>query len=84
MAYERVTVTVDPTAKECVWKNLASGVCLRYVKHLEIRSSPIVTDGKPKCTLDLVAGLLLAALRRHQLLSFRYVLSFSSRALLIV
>jgi hypothetical protein len=75
MAYERIVVNVSPTRKESVWKNLASGVCLRYVKHLEIRSCPTAVGAKPKCTLDLVAGTLLAALRRHQLLSFRYVSS---------
>jgi hypothetical protein len=54
MAYERITVTVDPTLKESVWKNLASGVCLRYVKHLEIRSCPTATEEEQKCTLYLV------------------------------
>jgi pyridoxal/pyridoxine/pyridoxamine kinase len=73
MAYDRIAVNVDSTVEESVWKNLATGVCLRYVRHLEIRSTPNATSGKDKGTGDLVAGMLLAALRRHPLLSIGYV-----------
>ena len=70
MAYNRITVTIGPNRKESEWKNLASAVGLRYVQHLEIRSL-YGEDERPKYIEDLVAGTLIAAMRRHQLISFR-------------
>ena len=71
MVYDRIVVTVSPDRKEQVWRNLASGICLRYVRHLDIRSCPTASGDKPKCTGDLVAGMILAGMGREQLLSFR-------------
>jgi hypothetical protein len=51
--------------------NLASGAGLRYVQHLEIRALYDKEDEHSRRTEDLVAGTMIAALRRNQLLSFR-------------
>jgi hypothetical protein len=72
MAYNRITVTIGPEYKESEWQHLASGVGLRYVQHLEIRSL-FGAGKKSKNIEDLVAGTLIAALRRNQLLSFGHV-----------
>jgi hypothetical protein len=69
MAYNRITVTIGPQYKESEWQHLASGVGLRYVQHLEVNSL-FGTGKKSKNTEDLIAGTLIAALRRNQLLSF--------------
>jgi hypothetical protein len=69
MAYNRITVAIGPNIKESTWQYLASGVGLRCVQHLEIRSQ-FGDEKKPKNVEDLVAGTLIAAMRRNQLLSF--------------
>lgn len=71
MAYNRITVTIGPQTPESAWRDLAYGVGLRYVQHLEIRSLYDTVVTKPRSVQDLVAGTLVAALRRNQLLSFR-------------
>lgn len=71
LAYNRVTVNISPSRQESEWKNLASGVGLRYVQHLEIRSL-YGKDDKLKRIEDPVARTLIAAVPRDQLLSFRY------------
>jgi hypothetical protein len=63
-------VTIGPNTKDSAWQNLANGVGVRYVQHLEIRSLYGSGD-KPKNAEDLVAGTLVVALRRNTLLSFR-------------
>jgi hypothetical protein len=72
MAYSRITVTIGPEYEESAWQNLASGVGLRYVQHLDIRSL-FGVGKKSRNVKDLVAGTLIAALKRNQLLSFGYV-----------
>ena len=62
MAYNRITVEIGPDRKESAWKHLASGVGLRYVRHLEI-CSLYGNDDKPKRVEHLVAGTLIASLR---------------------
>jgi hypothetical protein len=70
MAYHRITVQIGPKRKESEWRHLASGVGLRYVRHLEVRSLCEGGD-KPRYVEDLVAGTLIASVRRNQLLSFK-------------
>jgi len=70
MAYDRLTVKIGPTTKASAWNHLASGVGLRYVHHLEIKSL-YSKDNQSKRVEDRVAGTLIAALRRNRLLSFR-------------
>lgn len=70
MAYNRITVQIGPRRKESEWQHLASGVGLRYVRHLEVRSL-YEDEDKPRCVEDLVTGTLIASVRRNQLLSFK-------------
>lgn len=72
MAYNTIVVNIGPNREDSEWSNLASGVGLRYVRHLEIRSS-FVNDDKPKRAEDLVAGTLIAAARRNTLHTFKLV-----------
>jgi hypothetical protein len=76
MAYNSIVVKIGPLRKESEWRHLASSVGLRYVRHLEIRSL-FGDDDEPeqKHIEDLVAGTIIAAVRRNQLLSFRCVRS---------
>jgi hypothetical protein len=71
MAYNRITVKIGPGRKDSEWQDLASGVGRRYVRHLEIQSL-YGNEKKPRNVEDLAAGTLTAAIRRNQLLSFRY------------
>lgn len=69
MAYNRITVVIGPGLKESAWQHLASGVGLRYVQHLKIRS--LYDDaGKYRGLKNMITGTLIAAMRRNQLLSF--------------
>lgn len=70
MFYNRITVKIGPDLNDSAWRNLAKGVGLRYVRHLEIVSS-YDNSGKPRNTEDLVVGTMVAALRRNYLLSFQ-------------
>ena len=69
MAYNRIVIEIGPRRNVTAWEHLASGVGMRYVRHLEIRSLYQEND-RPKNIEVLVAGTLLVALRRHRLLSF--------------
>lgn len=73
LAYESITVEVEPGVHDSAWSHLASGCCLRLVRHIQIRlvgidNSKLVRDG------NIITGTLIAAVRRNQLYSFRYVL----------
>jgi hypothetical protein len=71
LVYNRIIVKIGLKPLDTAWKDLVSGVGLRYVRHLEIRSLYDANDGHPKRVEDLVASTIIAALRRNKLLSFR-------------
>jgi hypothetical protein len=70
MAYNSIIVEIGPSRKESEWRYLASGVGLRYVRHLEI-CSLFGNDDTPKRIEDLVTGTIIAVVRRNQLLTLR-------------
>ncbi|KAF7678635.1 hypothetical protein GT037_004016 [Alternaria burnsii] len=72
VAYHRIFIKTDPVTAMTTWKNLASGNGLRHVRHLQVHDSGQSTANARKRhhVGDVVTGILLAAMRRHQLLSF--------------
>ncbi|KAH6876140.1 hypothetical protein BKA58DRAFT_467824 [Alternaria rosae] len=72
MVYDRIIFNISSAIEDKVWSNLASGIGLRYVRHLEIHTS-IQSNAYgwvPDHIADMIVGTLLAGLRRNQLLSF--------------
>ncbi|KAF1938577.1 hypothetical protein EJ02DRAFT_514441 [Clathrospora elynae] len=69
MAYGCIVVEIGAGTPDSAWRHLAKGVGLRYVRHLEIRFK-YGEDNNPNHMEHLVVCTLIAALRRHQLLSF--------------
>ena len=74
MVYHNIVFNISTSTEDKVWRSLASGIGLRHVRHLEVHTSIQSTawEWVPDHTADLVVGSLLAALRRNQLLSFKY------------
>jgi hypothetical protein len=77
VAYHSIFIKTDLVTAMTTWENLASGNNLRHVRHLQVHDSGQSTAnaGKRNHVGDVITGILLAALRRHQLLSFRYNLA---------
>lgn len=73
MVYDRIIFNIRSVTEDKVRSNLASGIGLRYVRHLEIHTSiqSNVYGWVPDHIADMIVGTLLAGLRRNQLLSFR-------------
>ncbi|KAF2854043.1 hypothetical protein T440DRAFT_267145 [Plenodomus tracheiphilus IPT5] len=69
LAYNRLVIEIDPETKESAYIALASGVGLSYVQHLEINLRYEVEDS-PRNIIEVVAGAVIAHLRRDSLLSF--------------